>query len=190
VLADLGSLYNHLNEPEVALACHQQMLRVGQEVGAQTVVRAAWVRLGQDWEGLDKLAEARYAYQQALSLRCELEPNWTIEAIGGLARVALAQGDLTQAQQNAEDILICLETNTVDGACDIFSNYLACYRVLLASRDARAMAVLTTAHHLLQEQAKTLADEGWQRSFLENVPSHRQIITEYGKQMARIEVNG
>ena len=75
VLADLGSLYNLLNEPEVALAYHQQMLHVGQEVGARTVVRVAWVRLGQDWEELDNLAEARHAYQQALSLRCELEPT-------------------------------------------------------------------------------------------------------------------
>jgi hypothetical protein len=97
--------------------------------------------------------------------------------------VALAQGDLAQAQQNAEDIVTCLETNTADGACDLFSDYLTCYRVLLASRDARAAAVLTTAHRLLQEQAKTLGDEALQRSFLENVPSHRQIITEYGKLM-------
>jgi hypothetical protein len=54
--------------------------------------------------------------------------------------------------------------------------YLTCYRFLLANGDPRAKEILDAAHHLLQERADTIEDEDLRRSYLENVPAHREIV--------------
>jgi len=54
--------------------------------------------------------------------------------------------------------------------------YLTCYRVLHANADARAQDVLGTAYAILQERAANIKDEGMCRSYLENVPYHREIV--------------
>jgi hypothetical protein len=48
--------------------------------------------------------------------------------------------------------------------------------VLAAAGDERAASVLETAHATLQEQAAKIPDETMRRSFLENVPYHREIV--------------
>jgi adenylate cyclase len=53
---------------------------------------------------------------------------------------------------------------------------LTCYQVLHAANDPRADAVLERAHAQLQEQATKITDEAMRRSFLENVPYHREIV--------------
>jgi len=109
-------------------------------------------------------------------LRRELgQPNLALEPLAGLARVSLAQGDVTSAQARVEELLRHLESGTLDGATEPFRVYLTCYRVLCASRDLRAPEVLTTMHTRLQEQAARINDEELRRSFLENVPAHREI---------------
>jgi hypothetical protein len=53
--------------------------------------------------------------------------------------------------------------------------HLTCYRVLSANRDRRAGEVLDAAYHLLQERAGVIEDASSRRSYLENVPAHREI---------------
>jgi hypothetical protein len=93
--------------------------------------------------------------------------------------VSLAQGDLTRAQTQVEEILSYLETNTLAGTEEPFRIYLTCYRVLQANRDSRAKVILDTALRLLQEQAAKISDEDMRRSFLENVAAHREIVKEF-----------
>ena len=55
---------------------------------------------------LGELDAAAEAYQQAKALRQELgHPSLAIDDAAGLARVALAAGDLTGAQQHVSEIL-------------------------------------------------------------------------------------
>jgi hypothetical protein len=69
-----------------------------------------------------------------------------------------------------------LETGSLDGTYEPMRVYLTCYRVLEASKDPRAAEVLATAHSLLQERAAKIEDEEMRRSFLENVPAHRELV--------------
>ena len=95
----------------------------------------------------------------------------------GLARVALADGDLPQAKTQVEEILDYLETNTLDGTDEPFWVYLTCYHVLNASQDHRgARDILNTAYSLLQEQAAKISDRQLRQQFLENVRTHGDII--------------
>ena len=59
--------------------------------------------------------------------------------------------------------------------------YMTCYHVLRANQDPRAQEILITAHRLVQERAATITNEKMRRSFLENVPTHREILSEFSK---------
>jgi hypothetical protein len=104
-----------------------------------------------------------------------------MEPLAGLARVCLAQGDLTQAQAHVEEILSYLESHGLDDAEEPFRVYLTCYRFLDANQDPRAQETLSTAYNLLQEQASRIEDEEMRRLLLENVPAHREILSEVAK---------
>ena len=180
LLDSLGLLLHQSGDDEAAWECSRQALVITQEVGDRRMEGYAWTTLGHALAGLERLAEASDAYQQALALRRELgQHNLAMESLAGLARVSLAQGNMAQAQ--VEEILSHLETKTLDGTEEPFRVYLTCYRVLRVNQDPRAEAILNTAHHLLQEQAAKISDEELRRSFLENVPAHREIVSEVAK---------
>jgi len=157
-------------------------MQIAQELGERRLLAYASTRLGHALLGLGRLAKAAQAYQQSFTLRQELnQPHLAIEPLAGLARVSLAQGNLSQAQAQVEEVLKHLETRNLDGTDEPFRIYLTCYRVMRASRDARAKTILGTAHRLLQEHAARIGDETSRRSFLENVPHHREIVREFGE---------
>jgi len=93
-----------------------------------------------------------------------------------LAGLCLAREDLSQASAHVEEILGYLETGPIEGTDDPIWVSLICYRVLLANGDPRAPPILATAHALLQERAARIDDENLRRSFMERVPSHREIV--------------
>ena len=65
-----------------------------------------------------------------------------------------------------------------DVALEPFLIYLTCFRVLDASEDLRAGEILDTAYQLLQARLANIDDENLRRSYLENVPHHREIMQE------------
>jgi hypothetical protein len=100
-----------------------------------------------------------------------------MEPLGGLAQVALDKGDLAGALEITEGILDHLETGSLDGTADPFQVYLTCYTALNENRDRRAGQLLLNARHKLQERANNIDDEELRRSFLENVPSQRKLVS-------------
>ena len=48
--------------------------------------------------------------------------------------------------------------------------------MLRAARDEQAQVVLEQSHKLLQEQATKIGDLEMREMFLENVPSHRELV--------------
>lgn len=100
------------------------------------------------------------------------------EAQAGLARVALAQGDLAVAQTQVEMLLSTLADCAYVGLDEPFAIHLTCYRVLATADDERANAVLQGGYTLLQQYAARLpANE--QCRFLENVALHRELQQTY-----------
>jgi hypothetical protein len=72
---------------------------------------------------------------------------------------------------------------SLDGAEEPFWVFLSCFQILRAVKDQRAQAILETAYHQLQDRAAQLTDADLQRSFLENVPAHWEIVREYEKRV-------
>jgi tetratricopeptide (TPR) repeat protein len=184
----LGLLAHHQGDDATACQYCRQAAQIAQEVGVRDVQAYALTRLGHALTGLASWADAADAYQQALDIRRALgQQTLAMESIAGLARVALAQNNLSGAQTHVEEILTHLKTHNLDGTDEPFRIYLTCYRVLRANRDARAKTILNTAHRLLQERAARIGDEAARRSFLENVPHHREIVREFQARAQRAE---
>ena len=149
---------------------------MAQEIGNRHVQAYALTRLGHALMGQRRLAEAAETYRQALALRRELgQTHLAMDPLAGLARLALAQGDLPQARACAAEILNHLETSSLDGTDEPGRVYLTCYRVLCAVQDSGAQLILSKAYGLLQERVARIGDEELRRSFLENVAAHREI---------------
>jgi tetratricopeptide (TPR) repeat protein len=135
--------------------------------------------LGNALVGLGHLTEATLAYHDSLDTGRKLKmrlPHMLYDALAGLARTYLAQGDLAQAQAHVEEILSHLQVGSLDGTVEPSRIYLTCYQVLRANGDPRAGEVLEAAYHLLQERAAKIDDEELRRSFLENVKANREIV--------------
>jgi hypothetical protein len=136
--------------------------------------------LGHALAGQEKWAAAHAAYQEALAIRRELgEQALVMETLASLARLHLAQEDPASAQPPVREILDYLDAgSTLDGADEPFRIYWTCYQTLRANDDPRARAVLATTYQLLQARADQLSDDASRRSFLEQVPHHREILEE------------
>ena len=70
-----------------------------------------------------------------------------LEALAGLARLAMARGEPSQAMVHVHEILEHLKAHTLDGTYEPFRIYLTCYRVLGAAGDARANDLLESGIH-------------------------------------------
>jgi hypothetical protein len=128
--------------------------------------------------GVDRLAEARTAYQQAITCCDELvDAPLATEPRAGLAQIALAHGDLVQAQRLVEPMLTVLAEQPQAGWNTPFYVYLTCYRVLEENGDPRAATVLQDGQRLLREYADRIADDALRQSFLNNVATHRELLS-------------
>jgi tetratricopeptide (TPR) repeat protein len=177
-LSRLGLLCHQLGDGETARQYCQRALRIAQNMGSRSGQGYALTFLGHALMGLGEVVEAADAYRQALALRQEIgQHHLAIESLAGLAGVALAQGDLIQARIHVQEVLSYLDGHpTLHGADEPFRIYVTCYRVLCAQDDPRAEEVLDAGYHLLQERASKIDDEALRRSYLENVPYHREIV--------------
>jgi tetratricopeptide (TPR) repeat protein len=177
VLASLGLLSHHQGDHETARVYCQSASAIHQQVGRREMEGHALTNLGHALHSLGCMKEAAAAYRQALALRRDQgQPHLATEPLAGLARIALTQGNLAQARVHVQGILDHLQANTLEGTDEPFRVYLTCYRVLHGSQDPRAETILTTAHGLLLAQAAKIGDRGLQRSFLENVVTHRELL--------------
>jgi tetratricopeptide (TPR) repeat protein len=180
----ISLLFHQLGDDEVAHDRAQQALLIALNDGNPAHRGDCLTLLGQALVGLGQLPEATDAYRQALDLRRELGQSHLVpEPLTGLARVALARGEMAQALAHVEEILSYLEAHpTLDGAYEPLRIYLTCHQILRAVEDPRAEEILDAAYRLLQERATKIDDEDLRRSYLENVAAHREIVATWKAQ--------
>ncbi len=173
----LGFLAHSQGDNATALAILQQALGSDPGEGRLYETGSTRIYLGHALAGMGQLDQAAAAYHQALTtLQAANQYNQAMEAVAGLAYVALAQHDLVQAQTRVAEILPHLRDHALlPGADEPFRVYLTCYQVLHVAHDERARGILQTACMLLQERAKNIHDERLRQSFLELVAAHREL---------------
>jgi len=123
-----------------------------------------------DWD------DAAACYRASLALFRELgRATMPPEPIAGLARIALARGDIDGAMKTIGEVIAHFDAGgSVDGTEDPIWIYLTCHQVLAAAGSPRAAEFLDRAHALLSERAASLGDAE-RASFLANVPTNRAV---------------
>lgn len=181
-LVNLSLTYHGLGDNETARRQSEQALTIQHEVGDRRGMGYSLTYLGHAQAGLQNYLAAQAAYQEALELRHDLgQHGLCLDDRAGLAGVALAQGDVSQAQAQIEPILEWIETNGPSGIEYPLQAYLTCYRVLSATANGQptkvtqAQTLLSQAHDLLMKQALGISDPALRQSFLENVAANREI---------------
>jgi class 3 adenylate cyclase/tetratricopeptide (TPR) repeat protein len=121
--------------------------------------------------------EAAACYRESASIFREIgRPTMPPEPIAGLARLALARGDLVEAKSTIAEVVAHFDAGgSVDGTEDPLWIYLTCHDVLSAAGEPRAREFLRLAHEQLMSRAVLLGDAE-RATFLANVPSHRAIV--------------
>ncbi|MBI3958357.1 MAG: tetratricopeptide repeat protein [Chloroflexi bacterium] len=176
LLANLSLHFHHLGDNRTALGYARQAAELAQEIERPELLTYAWDFQGHALAELGDAPGAAEAYRRALALRQKLgQPQLAMESQAGLARVALAQGQRTEALAHAASIVDHLMEHVLEGPEEPLRAYLTVYRVLDAVGDARSDGILGAAHSLLQERARKIADPAMRHSYLHNVAAHREI---------------
>ena len=180
---------------EAGTLCVRSVLERWLGNGAQAVVLArsalavteATGMVQQQFIALQRLGEAEWAAGQpnaaaqtlarALALAHERKLTQQDDAAAGLARLALAEGDLAAALRHLQPVLD--RAAAAGGVPD--AEYprrveLHCHLVLASADDPRAQAWLQRAHDNLMVSAATIADAALREGFLNNIPDHRAIL--------------
>ena len=186
VRADLALLCYQRGDHQAACEQAQTALELASALGARYVEATALTRLGQALHGLVHLQEAESAYQTALRLCRELGvETLALEPLAGLARLALASGDLATAQTWANELATALEAEVIVWADELPQLFLSCYQVLAAAGDARAAQMLELACARLHHQASQISDATCRQAFWKDVPTHRALLAARAAQEGR-----
>ena len=175
---NLALVEHNLGDHAAARNHADTALALSRAVGVRFIEAGALRNRGHAELALADADSAAMAYAASRDLFRELGmPNIATEAVAGLARVALANGDVAAALAGVESILVHLDGGgTLDGADEPLLVRLTCYRVFDAAGDMRAAAVLGEAYAELQQLAARLPDETARKVFLENVPTNRDLV--------------
>jgi len=128
--------------------------------------------------GLGQWVDAQAALESALQRFEALKQTPDVfQTRARLAQLFLVQGRVEEALAQVDIVLEYLEAGGNPGLwLNPVRNYLICAKVLQASQGPRFRNVMETAHAYLQERTEKIADEADRRSFLENVPWHREFL--------------
>jgi hypothetical protein len=167
-----------------ALTQARAALELAVAVHARDQEVAALCRVGEAELALGRHEAAAEAFAAAHARASAIASPFRHDASAGLARVALARGDVGAAVAALKPLLaLGTHTGAPDGSLEgmEFPRLVewTCYRVLEKAGgrdDARAGAWLRRAHEALQAQAATIADADLRTGFLRNIPVHREIV--------------
>jgi tetratricopeptide (TPR) repeat protein len=163
---------------EGARACAQAALQL-LRLAADRLGQAAALRVSGHAElALGEPERARASFAESRELFEELGlPHLAIESIAGQALQTLSCGDVGTALGFVEEILIRQTAGaSLSGTDEPLRIGLVCHQVLAAAGDSRAEAVLATACTELQSRAASISDPSLRRTFLEQVPWHRELL--------------
>jgi tetratricopeptide (TPR) repeat protein len=176
VLEGLSRLHSISGNRTTGLELVQAGLALAQEQAVLELQAYLYNTLGHLLAAGGDYNSAQSAYEQALQLSRQTNPNIALESHAGLARLSLARNELATAQTQVEPILAFLaQGGILDGYTGPVEIYLTCYRTLEAVKDSRAPGVLAAAQQWLQKQAKAIENIELRRPFLENSQANREL---------------
>jgi len=154
-----------------------QAMQLADELKDRDLRAAVHCILGHAHAALGESDDASSCYQAALTLFREIgRATMPPEPMAGLARIALARGDIAGAMATIAEVVAHFDNGgSVEGTEDPLWIYLTCHEVLATAAEPRSGEFLERAYQLLGERAEPL-DAAERAMFLDNVPTNRAII--------------
>ena len=179
ILANLSLHYHHLGEQTKAIEHAQKAISLAETIEMPMMAAYGYDFLGHAWLALQRPTAAEAAYRQALALRQQSDLTLpAFESRAGLARIKLAQHDLTDAAAWVAPIAAHLLEHTLEGVEEPLRVYWTVYAVLQATNDPRADAILTRALDLLHHNAAQISDPISRQRYLTQVDAHQRLLRE------------
>ena len=125
-----------------------------------------------EWE----TAQARFTQARDLFINIGVR-GYAMDCLAGIARCALAQGDLAAAERGVEEVWKYLQEGTarlLEFPIWCFLTYAQVFETL--GYPEKCLEAVEQGCTTLQQRAEKISDPEWRRSFLENVPEHRLIL--------------
>jgi tetratricopeptide (TPR) repeat protein len=143
---------------------------------------AAEFNLGVCEESAGNLRESGIHYQASLDIRNQVgQDALAIDSLAGLTRIALATGEQDLARQYLAEVDRRIGQHGLEGIEHFGRLFLTRYRGHGAiGNPSQAASVLNQALDILRQRATLLIDPADRHDFLNNVPTHRELI-EHGK---------
>ncbi|HLF91686.1 MAG TPA: tetratricopeptide repeat protein, partial [Anaerolineales bacterium] len=155
-----------------------QALEIERELNIPYFEAHTLTKYGETLAASGNLNAAEKSFRRVLELRESLgQTHLAASPRLGLAAVALRRGERKEAINQMEYVLESFAERNPDGFEDPISLYWGCYSILDQLGDSRTGKMLARAQEFLAAQAAQIPDEESRRSFLENVPVNRKILT-------------
>jgi tetratricopeptide (TPR) repeat protein len=166
----------HQGDAEKAVALARAGLDVAVATQAADYEVQTLLRLGEAELALGHHDAAAETFERAESVARATDVGGYHDAMAGLARVALAKEDMATALELVERLLVA--STSPEGIEGAYARLVlfTCQQVLAHAGDSRAVELLESVHAELQTRAATISDDSLRRSFLDNVPLHREIV--------------
>lgn len=170
------SVYGAIDQ---AIAEGEAALSMVREIEAGYIEGVALPRLARAYMEGKRLDEAEQYYLKGLEVlrSADVEPNLVVELRVGLAAVALERGDLPGAVRRIDGIFETLIREDLRKADEVFWVYRVAHEILKTAGDPRASAVLKRGQAVLNERAGHIENPEYHRSFLENIPSNKYLLS-------------
>lgn len=183
-LLNLGIIYHYLANNVSAEMYSRHALQLAENMGVPPLQGNALMVLGHALTGQKNYVGAIEAYEHALGIWQAMNQQMSMMEIeAGLARVAMAKNEPTEALAHVNKIVAYLDAgHSLEGAEQPFRIYLTCYDVLVQEYDPKAEELLARAHTLLQQYAARITDPARKLSYLTNIPAHRELIELFQQQ--------
>jgi len=176
-LLGLARIAHQRGQADTARRYSLEARRIAQSINDANLEAHAWLCLGHAWASSEQLADAKTAYTSAITLRRQMQ-QWHLitEPLADLAMLELTQGHVESARKHINEILAYIEDISLDNIREPFNVYVACVHILRLTDPELAADLRREAYHVLQTRAAKISDMTLQRAYLENIPSHREIV--------------
>jgi len=177
----LGDLAHSKGEYALAQASLEQALSVVQPLGNDGLQGGILTSLAETLIAQGDFTRAETLLLQAKSLRENLlGSHATVDQVACLAHLELERGNLARAADYVGQFMTIQQANpTLSQANDPARDVLIAYRVLHSIGHPAAAELLNMAYTELNRRANIMVDLKLRESFLQNVPTHREIIETY-----------
>ena len=134
--------------------------------------------LGLCLEAAGDSAAASESYHDARDVLIEINvAGIPMDALAGLVRCEIEQGHIDQACAYADDLLGYLRKEGPHGMEFPLMAYQTCAQVFeVCGKSEDAKAAWKMGYDELMARAEKISDSRWRKSFLENIPEHRQML--------------